>query len=524
MEKVNGGHQEKNRGLLFAVTVLLCVAGLFATVLDYDKAWADDTKVYGMVYKNEGSYTYTLVFQTDNAPDPRYGGQAALAEEHEGEICDSSHPTGDCCYTWRSWWLDDVAQGQITKVVVRDAIAPHDTSSWFQNYSNVTSMDLSKLDTSKVVDMSNMFEYCGALKEINVSHFKTQNTTNMSYMFEGCDGLTALDLSSFDMRMVKSATSMLPSYTELSVLKVGNLGVFSGLFPEPDNRYLEGATGKWINSSGAVFSVDSVPNQKADTYKAQRGYSVSNMEVYLSDYTFTYSGAAIKPTVSVYLNYDKELKQGVDYSVTYKNNVNAGKASVTVVGKGNYSGTATETFTIEPLSFDGSSVGKISSKVYSGKAIKPIPTVRVNGKTLKVNQDFTLEYLWNKNVGTASVYVTGKGNYSGYETAYFKITKAKQPMTVKANAKKAKAKTLKKKAVVLSKTVTVKKAKGKVTYKNVSTQKAAKKFKVNAKTGKITLSKGTKKGTYKVKIKATAAGNSSYKAGSKTVTVKVVVK
>ena len=48
-------------------------------------------------------------------------------------------------------------------------------------------------------------------------------------------------------------------------------------------------------------------------------------------------------------------------------------------------------------------------------------------------------------------------------------------------------------------------------------------IKVNAKTGAITVPKGTKKGTYKVKVKVTAKGNKNYKAGSRTVTVKLTV-
>ena len=70
------------------------------------------------------------------------------------------------------------------------------------------------------------------------------------------------------------------------------------------------------------------------------------------------------------------------------------------------------------------------------------------------------------------------------------------------------------------------KAQGKVTYKKVSVikKKFAKKITVNKKTGKITVKKGLKKGTYKLKIKVTAAGTTAYKAGSKTVTVKIKVK
>ena len=49
-------------------------------------------------------------------------------------------------------------------------------------------------------------------------------------------------------------------------------------------------------------------------------------------------------------------------------------------------------------------------------------------------------------------------------------------------------------------------------------------FTVNQSNGSITVKKGTKKGTYKIKVKVTAAGNKNYKAGTKTVTCKVTVK
>ncbi|MBR1731376.1 MAG: leucine-rich repeat protein [Ruminococcus sp.] len=90
--------------------------------------------------------------------------------------------------------------------------------------------------------------------------------------------------------------------------------------------------------------------------------------------------------------------------------------------------------------------------------------------------------------------------------------KAKKTLTVK----KAKVK----KAKQALKAFTVKNAKGKVVYKKIS---GSKKLSVQSTKGKIVIKKGTKKGTYKIKVKITAKGNSAYKAKSinKTVTVKV---
>ncbi|MBQ3291983.1 MAG: leucine-rich repeat protein [Mogibacterium sp.] len=100
------------------------------------------------------------------------------------------------------------------------------------------------------------------------------------------------------------------------------------------------------------------------------------------------------------------------------------------------------------------------------------------------------------------------------------VRKDPQRMTVKAASKKVKAKKVKK-AKQTVKALTVANAVGKVTYKKAG---GSKKLSVNAKTGKITVKKGTKKGSYKIKVKVTASGDSNYKAATKTVTVKIRVK
>lgn len=101
------------------------------------------------------------------------------------------------------------------------------------------------------------------------------------------------------------------------------------------------------------------------------------------------------------------------------------------------------------------------------------------------------------------------------------VAKKKQPMTVKPVLKKVSFKKLKKKAQVVKGALIVKHNKGKVSYKRIS---GSKKLTINKKTGRITVKKKTKKGTYKIRVKVTAAGNSLFKAGSKIVTVKIRVK
>lgn len=58
-----------------------------------------------------------------------------------------------------------------------------------------------------------------------------------------------------------------------------------------------------------------------------------------------YTGKAIKTTITI-KDGNKTLKNGTDYTVSYKNNINPGTVSVTIKGKGNYTGTITKKFKI----------------------------------------------------------------------------------------------------------------------------------------------------------------------------------
>lgn len=98
--------------------------------------------------------------------------------------------------------------------------------------------------------------------------------------------------------------------------------------------------------------------------------------------------------------------------------------------------------------------------------------------------------------------------------------RAPNPMTVKAVTKAVKVKKLKKSSLKLT-SLKVKNAEGKVTYKKVS---GSPQLRLNAKTGKVTVKKGTKKGTYKIRIRTTAAGNKYCKKKTVTRTARVRVR
>ena len=150
--------------------------------------------------------------------------------------------------------------------------------------------------------------------------------------------------------------------------------------------------------------------------------------------SFGYTGSAITPNPTVICG-GRKLTKGVDFTVTYQNNVNLGTPTITVTGKGNYEGTAQTTFNIvqNSIANDIITLPK-TSYPYTGSAIKPVPTVKVSGKTLVKDRDYTVAYSANKAIGTAKVTVTGKGNYKGKLTAAFKITAPTIPSLKPATA------------------------------------------------------------------------------------------
>ena len=173
------------------------------------------------------------------------------------------------------------------------------------------------------------------------------------------------------------------------------------------------------------------------------------------------------------------------------------------------------------------------SFTYNGKVQKPKIT-KINGISVKAGRDYTLE--WDsdsyKDAGFYTVYIEGKGDHFTSDTGEtYEIKKAKNPVKLKGKTVKVKYKSLKKKSKSVSraKAIKVSKAKGKLSYKLVSAKKGKKsfkkKFKVNAKTGKVTIAKKLKKGTFKVKVKVKANGTSNFNASPwKSVTFKVKVK
>ena len=109
-----------------------------------------------------------------------------------------------------------------TSTIVDNGIAPISTAYWFYHCMSLTSVNLSKFDTSNVANMRNMFEYCSALISLDLSGWNTSNVTSMMNMFDGCSALTSVgDLSGWDTSNVRSMGGMFNAC--LALTSIGDL-------------------------------------------------------------------------------------------------------------------------------------------------------------------------------------------------------------------------------------------------------------------------------------------------------------
>ncbi len=166
----------------------------------------------------------------------------------------------------------------------------------------------------------------------------------------------------------------------------------------------------------------------------------------IADQTYSF-GNAITPTVTVKdgettLTLATTADDTGDYSIAYSNNTNAAKSTdemaptVTITGKGNYTGTASKTFTINPMAVATATISLSDATLtYNGAVQHPtISSIEGNnseGSTLEfISSDYTVSYEQNENTLTADdvkdaggytlVAIFG-GNYSGTATTTFNI-------------------------------------------------------------------------------------------------------
>lgn len=140
------------------------------------------------------------------------------------------------------------------------------------------------------------------------------------------------------------------------------------------------------------------------------------------------NGAA-EPVITITYG-GKTLVEGTDYEVAYSDNTAIGTGSAVITGKGNFAESITKTFeVIEPVTDISACkiTAALGTKAYTGKAIKPVITVKNGSVKLISGTHYKVTYSNNTKCGTATVKITGiaDNGYKGTKTLTFKIRPAK---------------------------------------------------------------------------------------------------
>ena len=130
---------------------------------------------------------------------------------------------------------------------------------------------------------------------------------------------------------------------------------------------------------------------------------------------YVYDGTAKEPAVE--LTHTDALVEGVDYSVSYLNNVNAGLASViiTALDTGKCSGSKVLSFVIDRADLENAEITLLTEED------EPEIQVEVSGRELELNVDYTVQYQLNEEFFEGLVVIEGIGNYQGVQTLLYDL-------------------------------------------------------------------------------------------------------
>lgn len=160
------------------------------------------------------------------------------------------------------------------------------------------------------------------------------------------------------------------------------------------------------------------------------GPKMKDASVSLNTSSTVYNGATSYPGVTVTYA-GKTCKEGTDYTVKYPKKLKAGKNSISVRGKGNFSGSVKLTYTLSKASMEKAKVSIPYAWQYA-KKVNPVPaSVTMDGTALNLKKDYTIKYYSKatgktlsriKTEGEYQIFLIGKGSYTGTKTLDICVT------------------------------------------------------------------------------------------------------
>ncbi len=297
-----------------------------------------------------------------------------------------------------------------------------------------------KLTSITVSEGNNAYDSRGACNSIIETESNTlilgckntiipDNVTSIGWSaFEDCIGLTSITIpnsvSSIDGEAFNGCSSLTGITIPNSVSSIGQEAFYNcsslASITIPSNvssinAYAFGYIHNPYDDENRVkkiedFTIYGVTGSAAETYATKDGFPfiailyIPDAEITLEgeDDGYVWDGTPITPAVTVTLN-GKTLTQGTDYTVSYHNNTDIGKAEVTVTGMGDYLGSQTISFQIKDTGWEGDFKYKVNEDgnsvtilKYDGADSKASIPETIAGKTVTIidKEAFSLSYYW----------------------------------------------------------------------------------------------------------------------------------
>lgn len=330
-------------------------------------------------------------------------------------------------------------------------------------------------------------------KEVDISNWATFNNNDsdakLTYaLVDAPTGITLTDnmlkaekadatVREFQIRVTAAATDNFEAPEEKTItvtvvnknyvgIKFGNVPVSNTVtYGDPDfsltasltQSVPDGDNGKWSweSSDTSVLEIISGADTTTPTIKVKKAGDSALIVTYIGD---TYEGgpAGVSITVApkkvsedmigvietqeytgnditpqpVVTDGNTILTSGTDFDFSYDKNINAGKdtATLTITGKGNYTGIASQTFTINPKDIQGAAITlQADSLGYTGLMQEVQITSVILGQVELTANDYDIVNKSNEQINaddSITLTIAGKGNYTGTATTTWKITRA----------------------------------------------------------------------------------------------------
>ena len=219
---------------------------------------ATDDMLEGTAYAVFDSEAATLTFfrSHDDIANASTGSFADIrGTQHAGVVFSGFEQVLYLSYLQVPWGSNYAVRTAIRAITMAEgqAVRPLSTAHWFENCTELATVDLSRLDSSRVTSTDYMFGSCVQLESLDLSSWDTSNVFSFRETFHNCSSLTELDLSNFDTRGASNMSGMFHLCPNLSQVTLGPNFSFSGggilvkttlPTPKTDRR-------SWVRSDGA---------------------------------------------------------------------------------------------------------------------------------------------------------------------------------------------------------------------------------------------------------------------------------